>query len=209
MGKGRSRLRYSNRTKVLLCYLAAFGLPVLWMLAGLFWGYPYKLAGSAPHIAETLWGLFQGQARLAAAASAAQTSAGASPELWRQALQHREQQWLLFWTAVWAVVWLLTLLLQLGWRLRHQKPCFAARNTLRAIRGESGGRGGAVAAGRAVRAGPHRLGLCHLFLSFSAERSGGYRLFSAGRAAGAEREGSVLQASVGKGDAPWAIICWR
>ena len=53
MGKGRSRLRYSNRTKVLLCYLAAFGLPVLWMLAGLFWGYPYKLAGSAPHIAET------------------------------------------------------------------------------------------------------------------------------------------------------------
>ena len=33
MGKGRSRLRYSNRTKVLLCYLAAFGLPVLWMLA--------------------------------------------------------------------------------------------------------------------------------------------------------------------------------
>ena len=102
MGKGRSRLRYSNRTKVLLCYLAAFGLPGLW--------------------------------RLAAAASAAQTSAGASPELWRQALQHREQQWLLFWTAVWTVVWLLTLLLQLGWRLRHQKPCFAARNTLRAIR---------------------------------------------------------------------------
>ena len=94
MGKGRSRLRYSNRTKVLLCYLAAFGLPVLWMLAGLFWGYPYKLAGSAPHIAETLLGLFQGQARLATAVSAAQTSAGASPELWRQALQHREQQWL-------------------------------------------------------------------------------------------------------------------
>ena len=134
MGKGRSRLRYSNRTKVLLCYLAAFGLPVLWMLAGLFWGYPYKLAGSAPHIAETLLGLFQGQARLAAAASAAQTSAGASPELWRQALQHREQQWLLFWTAVWAANWLLTLLLQLGWRIRHQKPCFAARNILRAIR---------------------------------------------------------------------------
>ena len=134
MGKGRSRLRYSNRTKVLLCYLAAFGLPVLWMLAGLFWGYPYKLAGSAPHIAETLLGLFQGQARLATAVSAAQTSAGASPELWRQALQHREQQWLLFWTAVWTVVWLLTLLLQLGWRLRHQKPCFAARNTQRAIR---------------------------------------------------------------------------
>jgi len=92
------------------------------------------LDAGAPHIAETLWGLFQGQARLAAAASAAQTSAGASPELWRQALQHREQQWLLFWTAVWTVVWLLTLLLQLGWRLRHQKPCFAARNTLRAIR---------------------------------------------------------------------------
>ena len=91
MGKGRSRLRYSNRTKVLLCYLAAFGLPVLWMLAGLFWGYPYKLAGSAPHIAETLLGLFQGQARLATAVSAAHTSAGASPELWRQALQHREQ----------------------------------------------------------------------------------------------------------------------
>lgn len=133
MGKGRSRLRYSNRTKVLLCYLAAFGLPVLWMLAGLFWGYPYKLAGSAPHIAETLLGLFQGQARLATAVSAAQTSAGASPELWRQALQHREQQWLLFWTAVWTANWLLTLLLQLGWRLRHQKPCFAARNTQRAI----------------------------------------------------------------------------
>lgn len=134
MGKGQSRLRYSNRTKVLLCYLAAFGLPVLWMLAGLFWGYPYKLAGSAPHIAETLLGLFPGQARLAAAASAAETPAGASPEFWRLALQQREKQWLLFWTAVWAVAWLLTLSLQLGWRLRHHQPCFAARNTLRAIR---------------------------------------------------------------------------
>ena len=134
MGKGQSRLRYSNRTKVLLCYLAAFALPVLWMLAGLFWGYPYKLAGSAPHIAETLLGLFPGQARLAAAASAAETPAGASPEFWRLALQQREKQWLLFWTAVWAVAWLLTLSLQLGWRLRHQQPCFAARNTLRAIR---------------------------------------------------------------------------
>ena len=134
MGKGQSRLRYSNRTKVLLCYLAAFGLPVLWMLAGLFWGYPYKLAGSAPHIAETLLGLFPGQTRLAAAASAAETPAGASPEFWRLALQQREKQWLLFWTAVWAVAWLLTLSLQLGWRLRHQQPCFAARNTLRAIR---------------------------------------------------------------------------
>ena len=72
MGNRRSRLRYSNRTKVLLCYLAAFGLPVLWMLAGFFWGYPYKLAGSAPHIAETLLGLFPGQARLTAAASAAE-----------------------------------------------------------------------------------------------------------------------------------------
>ena len=212
MGKGRSRLRYSNRTKVLLCYLAAFGLPVLWMLAGLFWGYPYKLAGSAPHIAETLLGLFPGQTRLAAAASATQTPAGAPPELWRQALQHREQQWLLFWTAVWAAVWLLTLLLQLGWRLRHQKPCFAARNTLRAIRDlgrEFGRGGGTVAAGCAIRAETHRLGLYHLFLPLSAERAGGHRLFSAGSAAGAEWEGSVLQASVGKGEAPWAIMCWR
>ena len=134
MGNRRSRLRYSNRTKVLLCYLAAFGLPVLWMLAGFFWGYPYKLAGSAPHIAETLLGLFPGQARLTAAASAAETPAGAAPELWRLALRQREEQWLLFWAAVWAAAWLLTLLLQLGWRLRHSKPCFAARNTRRAIR---------------------------------------------------------------------------
>ena len=49
MGKGRSRLRYSNRTKVLLCYLAAFGLPVLWMLAGLFWGYPYTISQIQRH----------------------------------------------------------------------------------------------------------------------------------------------------------------
>ena len=62
MGNRRSRLRYSNRTKVLLCYLAAFGLPVLWLLAGFFWGCPYKLAGSAPPISrKPCWGFSRGR----------------------------------------------------------------------------------------------------------------------------------------------------
>ena len=82
--------------------------------------------------------------------------------------------------------------------------------------GESGGRGGAVAAGRAVRAGPYRLGFCDLFQPVSADRSGGGRLLSAGRTAGSERKGSVFQAPVrkfekflGKGEALWDAMCWR
>ena len=48
-----ARVKYHNRTKVLLCYLLAWGLALLLPYLGLRYLYPYKLAGSAPELALT------------------------------------------------------------------------------------------------------------------------------------------------------------
>ena len=56
--KKRTRMRYSNRFKVLLCYLVSFALPPLWQLGSLLLIYPYQLKNSAPLIAENLSGVF-------------------------------------------------------------------------------------------------------------------------------------------------------
>ncbi|MBQ8150784.1 MAG: hypothetical protein IJ041_09740, partial [Clostridia bacterium] len=50
----RLRLRTSGGIKPLLCYLICFAVPVLWQYAGLWLVYPYKLANTAPAIADTL-----------------------------------------------------------------------------------------------------------------------------------------------------------
>ena len=44
----RVTARYHNRTKVLLCYVLAWGLALLLPYVALRYVYPYKLAGTAP-----------------------------------------------------------------------------------------------------------------------------------------------------------------
>lgn len=134
MKKERARVRYSNRCKVLLCYLAAFALPPLTLWAALRWAYPYKLRGAAPQVMENLLALGLGRERVVEAASLSSVSQTASPELWREALLQRERQWMLFLCAVFAVAWLLTLILQLLWRARHSRAWNAAKHTRQAIR---------------------------------------------------------------------------
>ena len=51
------RVKYHNRTKVLLCYVLAWGLALLLPLLALVYLYPYKLAGSAPELGASLLAL--------------------------------------------------------------------------------------------------------------------------------------------------------
>lgn len=131
----RGCVRYSNRVKVLLCYLVAFAVPPLWLLAGLFWVYPYYLAGSAPTVAANLTAAFPMlEGLLSGAVATAGDPVTLSAAAWADALNSRQQQWMFFLMAVFALAWLMTLCIQLIWRIAHAKPYQVARGTLRAIR---------------------------------------------------------------------------
>ena len=131
----RLRLRTSGGIKPLLCYLLCFAVPVLWQYAGLWLVYPYKLANTAPAIADTLLKLLPLRpAALEAAAMEAALPSGSDPALWSAALGLRDQHWRLFASACLAAAWLITLLIQLWWRIRHSRGVNAARLCRRAKR---------------------------------------------------------------------------
>lgn len=124
----RLRLRTSGGIKPLLCYLISFALPVLWQYAGLWLVYPYKLANTAPAIADTLLRLLPLRpAALEAAAMEATLPTGSNPELWSAALSLRDEHWRLFVAVCFVIAWVVTLLIQLWWRLRHSKGINAAK----------------------------------------------------------------------------------
>lgn len=130
-----SKVRRTNRWKVSLCYLACFAVPWGWLFCALRFVYPYRLAGSAPMIAQNLISAlpFLGAA-LAPAAALAADPAAASAQAWADALGARDLQWMLFLVVLLAAAWLITLLCQLLWRVSHARPVDAARNARRAIR---------------------------------------------------------------------------
>ncbi len=122
------RLRPSNRIKVLLCYLICFALPLLWQWAALRLVYPYKLANTAPAIADTLCALLPWVGgSLPAMAQAARLPAQSDPVQWAQVLEVRDQHWQGFLAICFLAAWLLTLLIQLWWRFRHRKGVQASR----------------------------------------------------------------------------------
>lgn len=131
----RAKVRYSNRVKVLLCYLCCFLWPVGWLYAAFRLVYPYRLVGSAPLIAENLVAAFPflGK-RLNTAAMLAADPLTLTAQAWRTALQSRDEQWMTFLAAAFLLAWLLSLILQLCWRGRHSGPLMAAKNTAWAIR---------------------------------------------------------------------------
>lgn len=134
--KKRTRMRYSNRFKVLLCYLVSFALPPLWQLACLALIYPYQLKNSAPLIAENLMGVLPFlKTLLSPYAERAKDPAGTqfSAEIWNSVQQSREQQWMFFLLVLFAAGFLLTLLLQLVWRWSHSRGLQSAKATGRAI----------------------------------------------------------------------------
>ncbi|MBE5801727.1 MAG: hypothetical protein E7319_05495 [Clostridiales bacterium] len=133
--KKRLRLRASNRFKVLLCYLICFSLPLLWQWAGLWLVYPYKLAFSAPTIADTLAQLLPAPpAALLEAASAAADPLAGGHQVWSQALQIRDLHWQRFVLVCFGIAFLATLVLQLLWRILHGRAINAAKQARRAKR---------------------------------------------------------------------------
>ena len=131
----RLHLRTSGGLKPLLCYLICFALPVLWQYAGLWLVYPYKLANTAPAIADTLLKLLPLRpAALEAAALSAALPTQSDPALWSQALTLRDDHWRLFVAVCFLVAWAVTLLIQLWWRIRHSKAINAAKLARRAKR---------------------------------------------------------------------------
>ena len=98
------RIRYTNRLKCLLCYIIVFSIPLLWQWAALAWIYPYKLAATAPELAEAL-----------------QFAKTASDGSLRSMLDAREANWLMLVTLMAFAAWAVTLLIQLFWRFLHCK----------------------------------------------------------------------------------------
>lgn len=130
----RSRVRYSNRIKCLLCYLICFSLPLLWQAAALVLIYPYKLAGTAPNIAANLMQAFPFLAPfLTSAAQAAVSPVDGTSAALLQALSFRENAWLWSVGASLFSAWAITLVLQLIWRCTHARVVLAARAAASAI----------------------------------------------------------------------------
>lgn len=131
----RLRLRTSGGLKPLLCYLICFALPLMWQYAGLFLVYPFKLANTAPAIADTLVKLLPLHlAPLEAAAAEAALPTASDPALWQAALTLRDDHWRLFVAICFLLAWAVTLIIQLWWRMRHSKAINAAKLSRRAKR---------------------------------------------------------------------------
>ncbi len=132
----RARLRASNRTKCLFCYLICFSVPLLYQVAALWFVYPFWLAGTAPGIADNLSAAFPWlSGLLSELAASADIGAAHTPDALSAALEARDMQWRLFLCGVAAAAWLITLIAQLAWRAVHAKPYMAARAFRSAVRG--------------------------------------------------------------------------
>ena len=131
----RVATRYHNRTKVLLCYVLAWGLALLLPYVALRYVYPYKLAGTAPLLFADPAALplpLPETAKQALATAAGLGAGGQSPAL-RDVLAMRDAVWRVTVAAVTGLCWALSLLLQLLWRARYVRPRQGARAALRAV----------------------------------------------------------------------------
>lgn len=134
--KKRTRMRYSNRFKVFLCYVICFALPPLWQLGCLALIYPFQLKNSAPMVVENLLSVLPFLTpMLGKYADMAKEPAGEilSAEMWNQLQMNREVQWMVFLLAFFAAAWLITLVLQLIWRGSHTRGLQSAKAVGRAV----------------------------------------------------------------------------
>lgn len=131
----RGRTRYSNKTKVALCYLITWSLAVLLPVAGLLWVFPRKLAGTAPSVFQNLstalpwltpW--------LTELIQRATLTRGMSAQALMDALWARDLQWRVFLGGVHALLWFVSLTVQLCWRFAYRRRLGAARAARSAIR---------------------------------------------------------------------------
>jgi len=123
-------LKYHNRFKVLMCYALAWGLALLLPTLGLRYLYPYKLAGTAPALSQTITALLPE----AAQGASVPLPPGADAQTLQAALNTRDLAWRYIVSGVTALAWALSLVWQLLWRVRFSHPGQAARAALRARR---------------------------------------------------------------------------
>lgn len=137
MAKAAStRVKYHNRTKVLLCYLLAWGLALLLPYLGLKYIYPYKLAGSAPELAQSLLDLNLTLPGLSGDSLAATAlTAGMEQGALTAALTARDLVWRYVVGGIVGLAAVLSLLWQLLWRVRFMRPRQAAKAALKAVTG--------------------------------------------------------------------------
>ena len=130
MRKRPLRMHGSNRIACLICYLAAFAVPVVWEFIALRMLYPWKLVFTAPDVTAHLLNAFPVLGRWLTPIAA--TTAEGAFSL-REILAAREQVWLATLALSAAFSWLMTLLIQLVWRFMHCSPVRCARRITSAI----------------------------------------------------------------------------
>ena len=129
------KLKYHNRSKVLLCYALVWGVALLLPYLGLRFVYPYKLASTAPDLTAALARLPFTLPAAVGQAMAAALPEGLSTGALQAALAARDLIWR-YWVGAFALLaWAASLLWQLLWRARYVRPKQAARAALRAVRG--------------------------------------------------------------------------
>jgi len=130
-----SRVRYSNRVKVLLLYLLAWSLAMLIPLAGLVWVYPYTLAATGPALAEhAAAALPFAKGWLEEAIRETAVTEGMSVASMTGALAARDLQWRVFLAGCQQVCWLVSLCLQVIWRGMYRHSLGVASVARRALR---------------------------------------------------------------------------
>lgn len=130
----RVRVKYSNKTKVMICYLLCWALALSLPLAALVWVYPYTLVGTAPKLAENLGSVVPAVKQwLGETLAATAPMGGASSTAMAQATAERDLQWRIFLAGCFAAAWLISLAAQLVWRSLYRHPFQAARTGRRAV----------------------------------------------------------------------------
>ena len=125
------RMHAGNHAVCLICYAAAFAIPLLWEYIAIRMLYPWKLASTAPDVHAHLLNAFPALDRWLS--PVAVPAAGNAFSL-REMLAVREENWLTALVICALAAWGLTLLVQLIWRFTNRSLLFTARKTFRAIR---------------------------------------------------------------------------
>ena len=131
---GKKRVKYHNRTKVLLCYLLTWGLALLLPFLALKFVYPVKLAATAPELLQSVEALpFALPAEAYAAVAATAFTQGMEQSALQAAITARDLVWRYTVGGVVALAWTLSLLWQLLWRAFYIRPRQGARAAMRAV----------------------------------------------------------------------------
>ena len=126
---------YTNKTKVILCYVILWSLAVIVPLLGLWWVFPYKLVGTSPEIAKIVAEILPPvRGMLAESIRGAAFSEGMTAVELGDMIAARDLQWRVFVGGLAALLWIISLNVQLIWRSFYVRPVGITRASFRAVR---------------------------------------------------------------------------